>query len=124
MAGAYVWSLAALMFGIELLMVAVFGYGGWALGGRGVVGWGAAVIAVATVVAMWALFASPTPVVDIGIVKLVVKVVLFAGAALILAVVAGRTDLAVVFAIASLLINLAALLPPYSNYGGFDVAHS
>lgn len=118
---AYVWTLAAGMFVAELAMIGILAGAAWVLAGRGGSGALAAFGAAAAVVVLWALFASPTPVVDVGVLKLLVKVVLFAAAAFTLWSVMHRLDLAIWFAAVALVINLAALLPPYSNYGGFDV---
>lgn len=121
MAAMYVWSLAAVLFSVELAMVAVITAAAWQAAGGGVPGWLAALAAASAVVAVWALAASPSPIVDSGIGKLVVKVALFAAAALLLRSTMHRPDLALWFAAVALVINLAAILPPYRDYGGFDV---
>ena len=121
MTSIYVWTLATGVFLLELAMVGVLAAAAWQLAGRGAPGWGAALGTAAAVVVLWALFASPAPVVDVALVKLVVKAALFAAAALAIWAVADRLDLAVWFAAVSLVVNIAAVVPPYSDYGGFDV---
>ncbi|EGD56882.1 DUF2568 domain-containing protein [Gordonia neofelifaecis] len=121
MTAIYVWTLAAVMFVLELAMVGVLGYAGLVLAGRGLFGWPAAAGAVIAVALVWALFAAPAATFDIGLVKAVVKVALFAAAAVVLWQVAHRPDLAAAFAVLALVVNIAAVLPPYSTYGGFDV---
>lgn len=121
MEAGYVWTLAVAVFGVELLMVGVLTLSARRAAGRGARGWAAALGAGAVVVALWALFAAPTPIIDVAPVKFAVKVVLFAAAASALWLVLRRANLAVVFAVAALVLNVAAILPPYNNYGGFDV---
>ncbi|MBM7366819.1 DUF2568 domain-containing protein [Gordonia hydrophobica] len=121
MTAVYFWTLATVLFIVELLMLGVLAAGVWQVAGRGALGWVGAVGTVVAVAAVWALFASPSPIVDAAPLKAVVKIVLFAAAALVLWLVHSRTDLAIAFAVVCLVVNIAAILPPYSNYGGFDV---
>ncbi|ALG84130.1 DUF2568 domain-containing protein [Gordonia phthalatica] len=121
MTSIYVWTLATVVFLLELAMVGVLATAAWLLADRGWTGWLAAIGTATVVVALWALFASPMPVVDVAVLKLVVKVVLFVAASLAIWSVMHRADLAVWFAAVAVVVNLAAIVPPYSNYGGFDV---
>lgn len=117
----YVWSLATVAFALELVMVLVLGYAGWVAASGGAMGWlvGAGVAVVVAIV--WGLFAAPQSTFDVPVLAVTVKVVLFAAAAIVIWRVAGRGDLAVAFAVVALAANVAALFPPYRNYGGFNV---
>nr|WP_281378497.1 DUF2568 domain-containing protein [Gordonia humi] len=110
------WGLATLVFVSELLMLAVLGGATWQIAGRGVIGLVAAAAAVVIAVALWAWFASPQAVVDSAVAKALVKIGLYSLAAGLLAVAGARPGLVWGFAVFSLIVNLAALAPPYRDF--------
>jgi hypothetical protein len=116
MVTAYLWSLAGLLFTSELLMLGVLGGGAWAVAGRGGPGVLAGLAAVAVGVALWALFASPQPVMDVIVAKYAVKIGLYTAATVLLAAAGVRLPLVWVFAVFSLIVNIAAVLPPYRDF--------
>lgn len=113
---AYLWTLAGLVFASELLMLAALGGSVWLLAGRGGLGVVAGVVAVAVAIAAWAVFASPQPIVDVAAAKVAVKVALYLGAAVLLAVAGVRASVVSGFAVFSLIVNIAAVLPPYRDF--------
>ena len=114
----YLWTLAGLVFASELLMLGALGYGVWLATGGGVGGVAAAGAAVLAACVLWALFASPKPVFDVEPVKYAVKVGLYLLAALLLARGGVRAEWVWAFAGFSLVTNIAAVLPPYRDFGG------
>ncbi len=116
MVTAYLWALAGLLFASEILMLVVLGGSTWAVLGRGLPGVLAGIAAVAVAVALWALFASPQPVFDVAAAKYGVKIVLYSGAAVLLMLAGVRAHLVWLFAVSSLVLNLAAVLTPYRGF--------
>lgn len=112
----YLWTLAGALFASELLMLAALGGSVWILTGRGAAGLAAGVAAVAVAVALWAVFASPHPVVDAAAAKAVVKVALYLGSTALLAAAGAKGSIVWGFAVFSLIVNIAALLPPYRDF--------
>ena len=112
----YLWTLAGLLFVNELLMLAALGGSVWILTGRGWLAVAAGAATVAIAIAAWAVFASPQPVVDVTEAKAAVKVALYVGAAALLAVAGVRTSVVYGFAVFSLIVNIAAVLPPYRDF--------
>ncbi|MEJ9077982.1 MULTISPECIES: DUF2568 domain-containing protein [Gordonia] len=116
MGTAYLWSLAGLLFTSEVLMLGVLGGGAWAAAGRGWPGVLAGLAAVVVAVALWALFASPQPVVDMIVAKYAVKIGLYAAATALLVAAGIRAPIVWAFAVFSLVVNIAAVLPPYRDF--------
>ncbi|MCF8571455.1 DUF2568 domain-containing protein [Gordonia sp. HY002] len=112
----YLWTLAGLLFAGELVMLAALGGSVWILAGRGGPGVAAGAATVAIAIAAWAVFASPHPVVDVAAAKAAVKIALYAGAAALLAVAGVRTSVVYGFVAFSLIVNIAAVLPPYRDF--------
>ncbi|QRY61209.1 DUF2568 domain-containing protein [Gordonia sp. PDNC005] len=116
MVTAYLWSLAGLLFVSEVLMLGVLGGGVWAVVGRGWPGVLAGLAAVAAAVALWALFASPRPVMDVTVAKYAVKIGLYVAATALLAAAGARLPTVWAFAVFSLVVNTAAVMPPYRDF--------
>ncbi|GEE03726.1 hypothetical protein nbrc107696_41720 [Gordonia spumicola] len=116
MVTAYLWTLAGLLFAVEIVMLGVLGGAVWAVAGRGWVGVAAGVAAVVLAVVLWGLFASPRAAVDLAVAKYAVKIGLFAAATGLLAASGARGGWVWTFAAASLVLNIAAVLPPYRDF--------
>ncbi len=105
------WANATLAFLLELAALAVLAWGGWRLGGDGVLRVVAAVGLPVLAAVLWGAFAAPHAAFPSAVGRLVVQALVFGGAA---AVLAGATSprwaaASVVLVVANLV--LAAVLP-------------
>ena len=115
MTTVYVWTVSLLLFVNELMILAALAFAGYRHSGRGTVGWGVAVLAVLAAATLWGLFAAPKATFDIPAMVWVVKLGLYGGATVLLAVAGARTSIVVGFAVFSVVINALALIPPVST---------
>jgi hypothetical protein len=105
------WVNAALALLLELVALGVLAWGGWRLGGDGVLRVFLAVTLPALAAVLWAVFAAPqTDPSTAG--RLAVQVVVFGGAALVLGWAASPQWAAGWVALVAANVVLATLLPP------------
>lgn len=105
------WTNAAVAFALELAALAVLAWGGWRLGGDGVLRIGLAVALPVAAALLWALVAAPHATYPSTAGRLVVQAAVFGGAAAVLAEAAAPRWAAgfLVLVVANLV--LAAVLP-------------
>ena len=105
------WANATLAFGLELVALAVLGWGGWQLGGpTSVRVLLAAALPIAAAV-LWALFAAPRAAHPSGAGRLAVQALVFGAAAVLLAWAAAPRWGAAFAAVVAVNLVVAAALP-------------
>jgi hypothetical protein len=96
---------AAVAFAAELAALGALGAWGWSSGGSGAARWLLALGVPLLAALLWGLFAAPQAVVQVGVLALATKVVVFGAAAAAL-LATGSPRLAVVLAVAAVLSSL------------------
>jgi hypothetical protein len=111
MAMSMAWANAALAFLIELTALGVLAWGGWRSGGDGALRVVLALALPAVAAVLWGLFAAPHATVASAGGRLAVQVLVFGGAALVLAWAASPRWGAAFAALVVVNLVLAVLLP-------------
>lgn len=120
MLSAYVVIVYALLFLIEIALLAALGWGTFRLAGGGSAGGVLGVAAVVAACVLWALFASPQPIVTdngphVTAVRYAVKIGLFSAATVLLAVAQAPRWVVIGFPAATVVIHLLDLTLPASE---------